>query len=55
MKRYWIGIILIIVGVLFLLNSFGIIACHELVHEYWPVLLILLGAIILIKDRKSKS
>ncbi|MEO8167126.1 MAG: DUF5668 domain-containing protein [bacterium] len=52
MKRTWVGILLIVVGLMFLLDSFGVITFHNLIHHYWPVLLILTGVYILLKGRK---
>jgi hypothetical protein len=50
MKRYWTGIILIVVGVMFPLDSMNIIQFDEIIHKYWPLGLILIGVIILLKE-----
>ena len=53
MKRYWLGILLILLGVVFLLDSFKLVAIHNLLHSWWPVILIVAGILILIKSRKQ--
>ena len=55
MKRYWMGIVLIAIGVMFLFDSFGWTKFDEIVRNYWPVALILIGVNILFKHRHSKS
>lgn len=55
MKRYWLGILLIVLGAIFLLDSLGVMAFKSLMRHFWPVLLILVGIGILLKDRKSQS
>lgn len=55
MKRYWLGILLIALGAIFLLDSLGVVTFRSLMRHLWPVLLILVGIGILLKDRKSKS
>lgn len=55
MKRYWLGILLIALGAIFLLDSLGVVTFRSLMRHFWPVLLILVGIGILLKDRKSKS
>ncbi|MEK7250671.1 MAG: DUF5668 domain-containing protein [Bacteroidota bacterium] len=50
MKRYWTGIILIVVGVMFPLDSMNVIQFDEIIHKYWPLGLILIGVIILLKE-----
>ncbi len=52
MKNSWFGIVLIVLGVIFLLDNFGIVTFHRLLHSYWPVLLIIYGVYILLKNRK---
>jgi predicted membrane protein len=39
----WLGVILIAIGVLFLLDNVYIVDFGEIVHTYWPVLLIIWG------------
>jgi predicted membrane protein len=47
------GIILISVGVIFLLNNSGTITIGELISDYWPVLIILVGLSIILKSKRS--
>ncbi len=54
--RTWIGIILILLGSLFLLEHTGVWDFGEVFREYWPVLLILWGIWMLVRrggERKS--
>jgi predicted membrane protein len=52
-RPYVGGIILIIIGVLFLLDNFGYASFGELIHDYWPVILIIIGLSLLM--RKSDT
>lgn len=60
MSRIGLGILLIIFGALFLLNSLEIIRPDfameylNLVRKYWPGLLILSGLQIIIKEKNPK-
>lgn len=48
------GIILIVIGVLFLLRNFGLeLHLSELFARWWPLLLIALGASMLFKNRRA--
>ena len=47
--RFWGGMALIILGMIFLLNSADIIPFRELFVTYWPLLLILLGVSLLLR------
>ncbi len=57
MPRSWLGVLLIIFGTLFLLNTMDIIRPHfameylNLIRKYWPGLLILLGLQIMVKEK----
>ncbi len=44
-SNWWIGAVLIVLGVLVLLNNLGVtgISVGELIHTYWPLLLMLWG------------
>lgn len=48
------GIMLILAGILFLLDSAGVLAVGELVSDYWPILLILLGGWLVIRKEKEE-
>jgi lia operon protein LiaF len=43
----WLGFVLIVVGVIFLLDSTGIVEMGDLMSTYWPLLLVLWGAVML--------
>jgi len=43
----WLGFVLIIVGVIFLLDSTGIVEMGDLMSTYWPLLLVLWGLLLL--------
>jgi len=48
------GLAIILLGVIFLLNSLGIIS-GDTWNIIWPSLLIIIGASILVKDMKKES
>jgi len=41
----WVGLVLLIVGILLLLGNLGYIDAdmHDIIHDYWPVILIIIG------------
>lgn len=41
--RYWIGFILILLGVGFVLDQTGVIIFRDVIGTYWPVIVILIG------------
>lgn len=57
MSRIWLGILLVMFGALFLLNSLDLIKPGfgmeylNLIQKYWPGLLIILGFRIILKDK----
>lgn len=51
MKRYWTGILLIGLGVLFLLDSAGVMEFGHTIRKFWPVILILIGVSILLRKK----
>lgn len=57
MNKIWLGVLLIIFGVLSLLNSMGIIGSDlygeylSLARKYWPGLLILIGCQIIVREK----
>ena len=55
MKNYSSGIILIVVGVIFLLDTVGIVRAGDLFGEYWPLALISVGVSILLKGGRSTT
>ena len=48
-RTVWLGGVLIILGVLFLLDSTGLIRISDFFETYWPLLLVLWGIFILIR------
>src|SRR5437867_10046801 len=52
-KNLFIGFILITFGVLFLLDNLGVADFGEMIHDYWPLILILWGVSLLTRKRKS--
>ncbi len=58
-KRSWdaliFGLILLILGILFLLSNFGYkINVWDIIEKYWPILLILLGLKYVISGIRKK-
>ena len=51
MKNYWTGIILILLGVMFLFDSMGIMEFNTIIHKFWPVALVFIGINILFRKR----
>lgn len=51
--RTWIGIILILLGSLFLLEHTGVWDFGEVFRQYWPILLILWGVWMLVRRGKE--
>ncbi len=47
-SRYWTGILIIIVGVLFLLNNMGVLEILN-IERFWPLVLIVIGLAIILK------
>ncbi len=52
MKNSWIGILLIVLGSMFLLDSLGVMEFHHIVKKFWPIALILVGIGILARKRR---
>jgi hypothetical protein len=49
----WSGIILVVVGALLLANNFGLLAFGWL-QQWWPVLLIALGLLSILRPRHGR-
>ncbi len=47
------GIVLILLGVLFLMDNFYLIDFGNLLSDYWPVILIIIGVNIIFKHRNE--
>lgn len=54
MRNLFWGLILVIFGVLILLNNLGIADFEDVIRDYWPVLLILWGMLILTRKRRER-
>jgi lia operon protein LiaF len=56
MKGSTSGIILIVIGVLFLLRNFGYdLHLGELFSTWWPLVLVAVGVSMLVKNRPPRS
>ena len=53
MRNLFWGIILVVFGSLLLLNNLGIADFEDVIRDYWPILLILWGVLVLGKRRKE--
>ncbi len=48
-RSFWPGVILILLGIIFLLDNLGVANSWQIFRSYWPVILILVGIGMLIK------
>ena len=48
----WLGILLIVLGGMFLLDSLGVQDFGQIIRTYWPVLIILAGLLLLVPRRR---
>lgn len=53
-ERTTVGIILVLLGIGFLLDQFGVISFNDLWIVYWPLILIIIGGLGLLKRDSSK-
>ena len=53
MRNLFWGIVLITFGILFLLDNLGYADFHELIHDYWPLILIIWGFSLLVPKRSQ--
>jgi hypothetical protein len=53
-KEFWGGVGLIVLGALYLLDSFGLISFHGL-RRFWPALLIAAGVALLLRTKEKKT
>lgn len=51
----WIGIVLIVLGSMFLLDTIGVVSFHDIFHNFWPLLLVLLGIALLLRRDVSPA
>lgn len=54
-KSYAGAIVLIVLGVIFLLHNFGIVSAWHFYARWWPLIIILLGAVKLVEYYQAKS
>ena len=52
-SRTWFGIIIIVIGLVFLLENFGIFEPY-LVKKFWPLILVAVGLAIFFKNEKKR-
>ncbi|HTR98449.1 MAG TPA: cell wall-active antibiotics response protein LiaF [Bacteroidota bacterium] len=50
----WFGFVLIAVGIIFLLDSTGVIEFGEVLRTYWPLLLVLWGLWLLARGKRTE-
>jgi hypothetical protein len=50
--RFWIGLVLVVLGTLGVLDATGVIEASELIDDWWPVAILGLGAVIALGDRR---
>ena len=53
MRNVTWGFILVVIGVLLLLNNLDIADMGDIIHDYWPLILVLWGFSILTRRRQS--
>jgi phage shock protein PspC (stress-responsive transcriptional regulator) len=51
-SRRWAGVILIVIGLVFLLENLGFFAPF-LVRKFWPLILVIIGLAIFLKNEKN--
>ncbi len=54
-RSFWPGIILLVLGVLFLLDNLEVASFSHLITTYWPLILILVGISILLRATRFPS
>ena len=54
-RRAWWGIVLILLGVLFLLDNMRVLDFNDVVYRYWPALLVLWGIMVLVRRREGRD
>jgi len=53
-REFWGGIGLIVLGSLYLLNSFDVLSFHRVVR-FWPSVLIAVGVVLLLRSKENKT
>lgn len=56
-RSLWLGLVIIAIGIVWLLNNLGIteVSLGNLITTYWPVILVLMGLDLLIKERRESE
>ncbi len=54
MKRLLTGLIMCLLGVLFLLDSAGLLTIRALITDYFPIIMIFIGVLILLTGIRAK-
>jgi len=55
MRNLFWGITLVLVGALLLFDNLGYASFHEVLHDYWPLLLVLWGGLILFRRTDTNA
>jgi uncharacterized membrane protein HdeD (DUF308 family) len=53
-RSVWPGIILLVLGVLFLLDNLDVASSEQVVRTYWPVVLIISGLSLLTRCQRVR-
>lgn len=53
MKNVFWGLLLVIFGTLLLLDNLGIADMGDLIHQYWPLILVILGLGLLLRHKRQ--
>ncbi len=53
-RARWLGIVLILIGVIFLLDSTGTLDIGDVIRNYWPLLLVIWGVGMLTRPRMRR-
>src|SRR5436190_19902953 len=54
-RNLFVGVVLITFGVLFLLDNLGVAEMGDVIHDFWPLILILWGLSIVMRGRTKTS
>jgi len=55
MRRTWLGIIIIFIGVGFLLDQANVISFIEILSNWWPLIFIVIGLLQLVTQAQSAT
>ncbi len=54
-KNYFFGVVLITIGGLFLLDNLGVADFGDIVHDFWPLILVIWGLSILMRRKETTT